>query len=160
MKHVTATLFSVLALSGCLYPEVDEGGFPPGVDGGVDAAVAETGVDTGVDSSVWVPLPQPVAWCSSASYNLPCACTDELIAAFTACDFQVMNVRTNAARIAMASCIDSARDGAGCGNPYCEGVRSCYEQNEAALTVDDKQAIAAAYGCIDAQVSAMCPEFP
>lgn len=160
MKHLTAIVLSMVALSGCFYPEVDEGGFPRGVDGGVDAAVVDTGIDTGIDTSIWVPLPATVAWCASASYNLPCTCADDLISAFSICDIQVMAVRTNAARIAMASCIDSARDGAGCGNPYCEGVRSCYEQNDSALTVDDRAALANAYECIANQLPMLCPDAP
>lgn len=163
IKRHTAILISVFALLGCRYPEVDEGGFPPGVDGGVDAAVAvaDSGTDTGVDSNVWAPLPSPVDWCSSASYSLPCTCVDDVALAFTACDFQVMNIRANPERIAMANCIDTARgDGAGCGRPYCEDVRYCYEQNEAAMTPDDEIAIAAAYGCIDQQLRATCAEAP
>jgi hypothetical protein len=152
MKHLTAIAMSMLALSGCFYPEVDEGGFPRGVDAGVDAAI---GVDVGVDTNVWIPLAPTVAWCSSGSYQLPCTCVDQVGFAFTTCAAAIAEATNNPARLALASCIDTARgDGAGCGRPYCEDVRICYDQNQSAMTADDKQAVATAYECIDAELRA------
>lgn len=147
MKHLTTMLMVVFALAGC-YPEVDDGGYAPGIDGGAGAS------GSGGSASA------AISWCAPSNYNVPCECINAYTAAARTCQTQFDQTRTNPARTGMASCINACFNNAGCDRAYCACVANCEQDRLTQLTQEDKDAIGAAYTCQQNQLRLNCPSLP